>query len=153
MKIHEYQGKEILRRFGVRTPRMIAQLDDILAKAREREFTTFSDVKDLQIHFHVYGKNGVLASYEPDQAPHPNEVGVVVDVVAPTQELAHDVGQDIRSRISFWRYDGRQTTAGNVAVPFAPSVIDVGIAYELCIFHALPVKDGNELFNVEMLDL
>lgn len=139
--------------FGVRTPRMIAQLDDILAKAREREFTTFSDVEGLQIHFHVYGRDGVLGSYEFERAPNPHELAVVVDVIAPTQELAHDVGQDIRSRISFWRYDGRQTTAGNVAVPFAPSVIDVGAAYELHIFHSLPVKDGNELFEVEMLEL
>ncbi|MBI3069307.1 MAG: acyclic terpene utilization AtuA family protein [Betaproteobacteria bacterium] len=139
--------------FGVRTPRMIAQIDSILEKAREREFTTFSGVQGLQIHFHVYGRDGVLGPYEFERAPRPHEVGVVVDVVAPTQEIAHDVGQDIRSRISFWRYEGRQTTAGNVAVPFSPSVIDVGAAYELHIFHALPVKDGNELFKVEILEI
>jgi len=139
--------------FGVRTPRMIAQLDSILEEAREREFTTFSDVKGLQIHFHVYGRDGVLGPYEFARNPAPQEVGVVVDVIAPTQELAHDVGQDIRSRISFWRYDGRQTTAGNVAVPFSPSVIDAGEAHELHIFHSLPVADGNELFNVDILDI
>lgn len=139
--------------FGVRTPRMLAQLDDILAQAREREFTTFSDVQGLQIHFHVYGRDGVLGPYEYERSPNPHEVGVVVDVIGPTQEIAHDVGQDIRSRVSFWRYPGRQTTAGNVAVPFSPSVIDVGAAYELHIFHSLPVKDGNELFKIEMLDL
>lgn len=139
--------------FGIRTPRMIAQIDSILEQAREREFTTFSDVKGLQIHFHVYGRNGVLGPYEFQHNPAPHEIGVVVDVIAPTQELAHDVGQDIRSRISFWRYDGRQTTAGNVAVPFSPSVIDAGEAHELHIFHSLPVMDGNELFNVEILDI
>ena len=139
--------------FGVRTPRMIAQIENILEEAKEREFSTFSDVKGLQIHYHVYGKNGVLGPYEFERNPRPHEVGVVVDIIAPSQELAHDVGQDIRSRISFWRFEGRQTTAGNVAVPFSPSVIDVGVSYELSVFHSLTVKDGNELFNVQMLDI
>lgn len=139
--------------FGVRTPRMLAQLESILNQAREREMTTFSDVKNLQIHFHVYGRNGVLGEYEFETRPFAHEVGVVVDVIGPTQEIAHDVGQDIRSRISFWRYEGRQTTAGNVAVPFSPSVIDAGAAYELHVFHSLPVKDGNELFPVQMLEI
>ena len=77
----------------------------------------------------------------------------MVDIVASTQELAHDVGQDLRGRIAFWRYPGRQTTAGNIAVPFSPSVIDAGAAYELTVYHSLPVKDGLELFPIEMIEV
>ena len=139
--------------FGVRTPRMLAQLDTILKTARERELASFSTVTGLQIHYHVYGVNGVLGAFEFDATPQTREAGVVVDIVAPTQELAHDVGQDIRGRIAFWRYPGRQTTAGNIAVPFSPSVIDVGEAYELTVFHSLPVRDGLELFPIEVIDL
>ncbi|MBI4506953.1 MAG: acyclic terpene utilization AtuA family protein [Chloroflexi bacterium] len=133
--------------FGVRTPRMLAQLDGILEGARAKELALFGGPENVAIHYHLYGRNGVLGDYEfaPSQA---HEVGVVVDVVAKTQELAHDVTQDLRSRISFWRYEGRQTTAGNVAVPFSPSVIDVGPAYALHIYHALPLKNGNEIFPV-----
>lgn len=139
--------------FGVRTPRMLEQIDSILEQVREREMTTFSDVKDLQIHYHVYGRDGVLGGYEFEKRRLAHEVGIVVEAVAPTQEIAHDVAQDFRSRISFWRYQGRQTTAGNVSVPFSPSVIDAGGAYELNIFHSLPVKDGNELFPVTILEI
>jgi hypothetical protein len=139
--------------FGVRTPRMLSQLDEILESARDRELASFSNEQGVQIHYHVYGRDGVLGAFEFERAPQTREVGVVVDVIAPEQEIAHDIGQDIRGRIAFWRYAGRQTTAGNIAVPFSPSVIDVGEAYELTIYHSLPVRDGNELFSVEMVEM
>jgi hypothetical protein len=145
-------GKRSVLVFGVRTPRLVEQLDEILARIRETELELYSDVPGLQIHFHKYGIDGVLRSFEFDHGT-PREVGVVVDVIAPDQELAHGVGQDIRSRVSFWRYPGRQTTAGNVAVPFTPAVLDAGDVYELSIYHALPVTSGTELFKVEVHQL
>ena len=45
-----------------------------------------------------------------------HELSVVADVIADTQELAHQVADDIWLRLCFWRYKGRQTTAGNCAV-------------------------------------
>lgn len=138
--------------FGVRTPRMLEQLDSILEGARDKELSLFGGPENVAIHYHVYGRNGVLEDFESEPR-HGHEVGVAVDVVARTQELAHDVAQDLRSRISFWRYEGRQTTAGNIAVPFSPSVIDAGQAYELHILHALPVTDGSELFPVTLEQL
>jgi hypothetical protein len=145
-------GKRSVLVFGVRTPRLIEQLDDVLAQVRQKELDLYADVPGLQINYHKYGDNGVLHGFEFDHSPA-REIGVVVDVIAPEQELAHGIGQDIRSRVSFWRYPGRQTTAGNVAVPFSPAVIDAGDVYEMSVYHSMPVTSGMELFNVEIHEL
>jgi succinyl-CoA synthetase beta subunit len=48
MKIHEYQGKEILRRFGVRTPRgmMPTALAEQLAEPVATALTRFGELVD-----------------------------------------------------------------------------------------------------------
>jgi hypothetical protein len=43
-------------------------------------------------------------------------------------------------------YDGRKTTAGNIAVPFSPVEVPVGPSYAYSIWHALPVDDPLEAF-------
>jgi hypothetical protein len=110
----------------------------------------YSDVESLEIYCHAYGIDGVLGAFE-NEPPLGHEVGVVVDIIAPTQELAREIGYDFSLRVSFWRYPGRQTTAGNVAVLFSPSVIDAGPVYDLQVYHALPVSDPTELFPTRML--
>ena len=137
---------------GVRNPRMIGQIDEILAQIRDIEIQIFSDEGAIQIFFHVYGKNAVLQGKE-FRASTAHELGVVADVVADTQELAHQVADDIWLRLCFQRYDGRQTTAGNCGVLFSPNVIDGGEAFDLKIYHPLPVKDPCALFPVEILNI
>jgi hypothetical protein len=82
-----------------------------------------------------------------------HELGVVADVVADTQALAHQVADDIWLRMCFQRYDGRQTTAGNCAVLFSPNVIDAGEAFDLKIYHPLALADPCALHRVEMSEV
>ncbi len=58
MKIHEYQGKEILRQFGVATPRGVAcfSVDEAVAAARQLGGTVW--VVKAQIHAGGRGKGG-----------------------------------------------------------------------------------------------
>lgn len=137
--------------FGVRTGRMIAQLDQILAENYEIERQLFKDSGNFKIFWHKFGQNAVLQESEPETASH--EVGVTAEIVADTQELAHDVAYDLLTRIAFWRYPGRYTTAGNVGITFSPGVFDVGPAYEFTMYHAVPVDDYGALFRREMIDL
>lgn len=137
---------------GVRNPRMIRQIDEILEQDRKIEKQIFGDEGNVEIYFHVYGKNGVLREKEFCQNTS-HELGVVADIIADTQGLAHQVADDIWLRLCFWRYDGRQTTAGNCGVLFSPNVIDAGEAFELNIFHALPLKDPCEVFPMEVVEV
>jgi succinyl-CoA synthetase, beta subunit len=68
MKVHEYQAKEILRRYGVPTPRGIVAGDADAARAAARELGGRVVVK-AQIHAGGRGKGGgVKLAKDPDEA-------------------------------------------------------------------------------------
>ena len=68
-----------------------------------------------------------------------SSLGVVIDVVGKTQEIADTVCALIRSRMLHCDYEGRKSTAGNLAFPFSPSDIHVGEVYEFSVFHLAEV--------------
>ncbi len=137
--------------FAIRTPRMIAQLDEILADVDCIEQSVFGHAGSFKIHWHRYGQNAVLKGAETEAAGH--EVGLLADVVADTQQLAHDVAYDLFTRIGFWRYPGRYTTAGNIAVTLSPAVIDAGPVFEFSIYHSVPIDDYRRIFRCEFADV
>ena len=58
MKIHEYQGKELFRKYGVPTPRGILALSPNEAEAAAKELGTPVVVVKAQIHAGGRGKGG-----------------------------------------------------------------------------------------------
>lgn len=138
---------------GVRTPNMIEQLDEIRSDVHAIAKQRFSDAGRFEIFWHQFGKNAVLGPAEAPRNALPSEVGVVADIVAETPELAHDVGYDLMTRIAFWRYPGRYTTAGNVAVTFSPALLDGGEVYEFSIYHPLQTESYRPLFQQEILEI
>jgi hypothetical protein len=135
---------------GARNPRMVAGLDTILAQEKASAEFRFGQIGKVAIYYHTFGQGAVLGLSEPARPEHPLEVGIVVDVVAESQELAHDVAEDVALKIAFSRYPGRTTTAGNVAYLFSPNVIDAGQVFDTGIYHELPVADPLEVSRIEM---
>jgi len=80
-----------------------------------------------------------------------SSLGIVIDVVGKTQQIADTVCALIRSRMLHCDYAGRKSTAGNLAFPFSPSDIHVGEVYEFSIFHLAEVDSLLETsrFTVE----
>ena len=138
---------------GVRTPRMIEQLDEILSGIEEISHRRFDEHGDFAIHWHRFGKDGVLQGFQAPTNVQPAEIGLVADVVAATPQLAHDIAHDLFTRIAFWRYPGRYTTAGNVAVTFSPAVLDGGEVYEFSVYHVLQTDDWKSLFRREIIEI
>jgi len=69
MKIHEYQGKELLRKYGVPTPRGIVATTPEEAEAAARELGTDVVVVKAQIHAGGRGKGGgVKLAKSPEEA-------------------------------------------------------------------------------------
>ena len=79
-----------------------------------------------------------LRRYGDTAAVH--EVGIVLDVVAETQELASELAYFAFIRLFVAPYPGRKTTAGNVAVPFMPLVLPTGEVYTFGAYHLLPLE-------------
>lgn len=136
---------------GVRDPLAIASLDTIQAQVREAVASNLAgtlDAGDYTLRFIRYGRDGVLGTREPADTPAGHEIGLVIEAIAPTQELADTVLALARSTTLHQHYAGRKTTAGNLAFPFSPSDFQGGAVYEFVLYHLLEVEDDADLFPV-----
>lgn len=139
---------------GIRDPLLLANLENIEKEVEEsvREYFNEIDKADFNINFINYGLNGVMGELEPDMST-PKEVGVVFEVTAKTQDMASAICSSIRSSFMHYGYEGRKSTSGNLALPFAPSDIDFGPVYEFSVYHLMEVKDGMEMFSMESYEV
>ena len=94
-----------------------------------------------------------MGSREPVLASQPHELGLVIEVLADTQESASAVGALARSTMLHVGYPGRKTTAGNLALPYSPADIDLGPAYEFSVYHLLQIDESTDLFPISVNDV
>lgn len=77
-----------------------------------------------------------------------SSMGIIMDIVGKTQEIADTVCALVRSRMLHCDYEGRKSTAGNLAFPFSPSDIHVGAVYEFSVFHLAKVDSLMETADI-----
>ncbi len=126
---------------GIGCPTMIERIDAILADVRKRMEGYFAGSEPFTLLFHVYGKNGVMGPLEARRLPLPHELGLVTEVIAPSQELAHAICHVTTGTLLHWSYDGQKNNAGNLAFLHSPSEIDAGPAYVFSLYHLMEVDD------------
>ena len=132
---------------GIRDPHMIAALDRLFAEVRDRAESRFRlSGKGVHLNFSVYGRNAVMGKLEQVTAAAPHEIGLLIDVVAPEQELATGVAMFVRGTLQHASYPGIMNTAGNMAYPFSPFGLPVGPAYRFAVYHLMPLADPCECF-------
>ena len=140
---------------GARDPIFIAQVDEIVARhprPGRGQLRPHPRRPDYQLLFHLYGKNAVMGPLEPHREPG-HELGIVIEAVAGTQELANTICAFARSTMLHHGYPGRISTAGNLAFPYSPSDFKAGEVYRFSLYHLLQVADPNALFPVDMIDI
>ena len=117
---------------GVKDPIMIADIDNITASVTERVKNNFENygIKDFFLDFKVYGKNGVMGMFENSEEMTSDELLIIIEAVAPTEEQADTICGFARSTLLHFGYEGRVSTAGNLAFPFSPSDSKMGEVYE-----------------------
>jgi len=131
---------------GIRDAVMIGQIESVLEEARARAQERFASAGEFHLLYRVYGKNAVMGALEPETHARPHEIGLVIDVVAATQELATGIAMFVRGTLQHASYPGIITTAGNMAYPFSPFGIPVGPAYRFAVYHLMPLADPCECF-------
>jgi hypothetical protein len=137
---------------GTRDSILIGQIDSVLEKVKARVNDLLKkESMEGKVHFHVYGKNGVMGSLEPlNTAGH--EICILIDVVAPEQSMADTICSITRSTLLHYGYDGRISTAGNLAFPFSPSDIKAGEVFNFSLYHIMEI-DNQNLFKLEVREL
>jgi hypothetical protein len=133
-----------------RDPIMIAKIDTIVQAVKEKVKSNFqnSSITDFFLDFKLYGKNGVMGMFKNISSDPGSELGIVIEAVAEKQEIANTICSFARSTMLHFGYEGRISTAGNLAFPFSPSDFKVGEVYEFSMYHLMKVEDPAKLFPV-----
>jgi len=137
---------------GVRDPVLLGCLDGVLEKIRasiERQIGLPAEI-GYQLDFRVYGRDAVMGGWEQNRSIEGHEVGVLIDVVATTQEKANYVCSMARGDLHMNDYPGRKSTAGNVALAFSPSEVEMGETFGFHIWHLLPLDNPSEPFRTRI---
>lgn len=145
------EGFRAVSLLGVREPALLEQARSWTdaAEAAVTEAPRFADAVAagrLRVHTRIFGLDAVLGDLEPHRVITGHEAGVLVDVVADTEELAREVAYYAFIRLFIGPYPGRKTTAGNAAAPLMPVVVPVADVYSFSIYHLLPLEDPVALF-------
>jgi hypothetical protein len=132
---------------GNRDPIFISQVDTIIDALRIRVAENLSgEIFPYQMEFILYGKDGVMGALEPLRHEDPHEIGIIIDVVAGTQEQANAVCGVARSTLLHYGYEGRISTGGNLAFPYSPSDIKVGEVYNFSVYGLLETDNPEGIF-------
>lgn len=137
---------------GVRDAAVIRNLDRIEETVRgavRRNLQSSVRDEDYRLEFLYYGRDAVLGELEPLRHIAPREVGVLIEAIAVDQLTASYVLSLARSSFLHCPFEGRKTTAGNLAFPFSPSDMAAGAVYEFSAYHLMDVDENMQLFPIE----
>lgn len=128
---------------GVRDPILISKMEEVEGEVLQQVRNYYPEIPEdsYEINFYHYGKDAVLGANEPETFTG-HELGVMFEVLAETQELANSLCATVRSTYLHYGYEGRKSTAGNLAFPFAPSDVPFGPVYEFSVYHLMEVKEN-----------
>jgi len=146
-----FVGHRALLLAGAADPRFIAQHQQIFAAVAQvvRDLVCEDTAEDYRLGFRLYGVDGVRNWAQPPEQL-PREAFVMGECIAPTRERAEEVIRTTKQYLLHHGYEGRLSTAGNLAFPFTPPEVMAGPAYRFNVFHLMEVDDMAELFPVEV---
>ncbi|MDO5036567.1 MAG: acyclic terpene utilization AtuA family protein [Porphyromonas sp.] len=135
---------------GVADPLLISKIDEVKEAVRDRVTDNFrdSDLGDYFLDFKIYGRKGIMGmfpNYESEAGP---ELLIIIEAVGATQQIADTICSFARSTFLHYGYEGRVSTAGNLAFPFSPSDAHMGEVYEFNIYHLMWVESPTEHFPI-----
>jgi hypothetical protein len=131
---------------GIRDPYLIRRLDEYIEGCTEQTRTLLGSGSDeLQVDWIVYGRDGVMGEMEPLRHETGHEVGIVAQILASTQEAAHDAAALLEARMIGFDYSGAKTRTANFAFPFSPVVQNTGAVYEFSVLHIVELASAHDL--------
>jgi len=142
---------------GIRDGVIIRQLDQLLPMAdgyfRNKIRDVFRgqvDPSSIEIRYLIYGRDAVLGELEPLRHETGHEVGVLITVTAPTQELAHAIMTFVAHASAHLPIPEYHGLVSSLAYPFSPPEIDRGPVYRFTVNHVVLPDDPCEMFRTEM---
>ncbi|HEX6003273.1 MAG TPA: acyclic terpene utilization AtuA family protein [Burkholderiales bacterium] len=154
----EQAGYQSILIGSIRDPYIIRQIDDWIARLKERIANRVRMVygstlgeDDYILHIRVYGKDGTMGPLEPVKVIRSHELCLVFEATAPTQEVASTIAGIIRHQalhLPIPEWSGLITA---VACPYNP--IDRGAVYRFNVNHVVEPDDPCEMFPMELYEV
>jgi len=130
---------------GINDPNTIAHVDEIFDGVKTFVAENLSHIErgDYTLRMRKYGAT-------PSDIANGCEgnLGVVLDIVGATEEISTAVCAVARARTLHYDFEGRKSTAGNLAFAYSPSDIKMGPVYEFSIYHLCEVEDTMECARI-----
>src|SRR5690606_22524645 len=105
--------------------------------------------QNFRIDWKLYGRDAVLGASEPMRdRTDLHELGIMAQVMAPTQERAHDVAALLEARMIGFAYPGAKTRTAHIAFPFSPLVTDGGPCYRVSVMHVVEAERPQDLLDL-----
>ncbi len=149
----ELLGYRAITICGTRDPLLISRIDSYIETVRqnvvEKARAFGVGPHEYRLLYRIYGRDGVMGAWEPLRTVRSHELGILVEVVARTQEVANAVLAIARTNTLHVDFPGRLCKEGNMAFPFSPSDIEAAPAYRFSVFHVVEVDDPCERFPIE----
>jgi Acyclic terpene utilisation family protein AtuA len=144
-------GERYIGLCGIRDPYTVANVDRVIEWARTQVRQRFG-VSGYELHYNVYGRDGVMGELEPLRNQPGHELCILVQGVAPTREMAEELTMIGLRQMFYARLPDVKGTAGSVAFPL-DEVLRASPAYRWTLNHTVAVDDGLELFPLQMIDV
>ena len=142
---------------SIRDPFIIRQIDDWAARLEGRiharvaqVYGTVLGADGYHLNFRIYGKNGTMGPLEPVKEIHSHELCLIIEVTAPTQEIASSIAGIIRHQglhLPIPEWSGLITA---LACPYNPAHLDRGAVYRFCVNHVVEPDDPHEMFPMQL---
>jgi hypothetical protein len=145
-------GYETISLVGIRDPYILADLGTWTATLRsviDYRATSVLGARqgDYELELLCYGDSAVLGELEPDRGA-PREVGVLLKVRAPTQEMATSVAKVANPLLLHLPLPGMDHLP-SFAFATSPAEIERGAVYEFVLSHTVDVSAPDELFRTK----
>ena len=102
-----------------------------------------------ELHYIVYGRNGVMGDLEPLKNRPAHELCIMVQGVAPSIAMAEEVCMTGSRQMFYARLPEVKGSAGSVAFAL-DEVLHASPAYRWTVNHTLRCADPLELFSTHM---
>ena len=136
---------------GIRDPYTIKHIDKVIEMAREQVKERFGE-EGYELHYRIYGKNGVMGDLEPIKEIKSHELCVVVQGIAPAKDMAEEVAMTGLRQIFYARLPEVKGTAGTAAF-IVDEVLHATPAFRWSLNHTVEVDDPLELFDVKLVEI
>lgn len=137
-------GERFVGMAGIRDPYTIANVDAVIDWARRQTVDRFGP-DGWELHYNVFGRDGVMGEMEPLRDRPGHELCIVVQGVAPTREMAEEVCMTGTRQLFYARLPDVKGTAGGVSFVL-DEVLPASPAYRWTLNHTMAVDDPLELF-------